>query len=588
MAETSSNPSAVAGLTLVVPAKDEVVRLPPTLEAASRVLPGLALASEIVVVDDGSRDGTAALAARFAGAVPIRVVRLERNRGKGAAVAAGIAAARHPFVAFTDADCPYDLSALRPMLEALAGRTADVAIGARDLVESGVSRGYGPLRRLSGKMLSGLTRAVIGLPMRDSQCGLKAFRTETARSLFAVRTIDGFGFDFELLAAALANGLVVERFPVRLSHDDDSRVDVLRDGLAMFRQLWLVRAGLRRGDYRLPVARQAADGAVERAGNGAAPVGGVAARPRSETASAAVANECPLCGSSERRPRARRGSFHMVECDECGLWRLDPLPTRAALERFYRDEYYANGAPSETGYGDYAAQADDLRATFAERLDLVAESRGRLLDVGGGFGFLADAAAATGRFPECWVVETSESAAARVAPGHRRVVGWFPDVDLPEAYFDLASLQDSFEHLPDPRATLARLHGVLRPGGRLLVATPNTASLIARLQRGAWVSLKFPEHVLLWSPRPMRRALREAGFEIERIVPAGQWVRLDFLAHRVFSGRPRAGAAAARALRAIGAGGVRAWVPSGSIAVVAARPGDGRSRDREADGGEPS
>ena len=79
-----------------------------------------------------------------------------------------------------------------------------------------------------------------------------------------------------------------------------------------------------------------------------------------------------------------------------------------------------------------------------------------------------------------------------------------------------------------------------------------------------------------------------AGFEIERIVPAGQWVRLDFLAHRVFSGRPRAGAAAVRALRAIGAGGVRAWVPSGSIAVVAARPGDGRSRDREADGGEPS
>jgi glycosyltransferase involved in cell wall biosynthesis len=241
----------VEGLTLVVPAHDEETRLTLTLSAASRLLPGLARRAEIVVVDDGSRDATASVAAGFASAVPLRVVRLATNRGKGAAVHAGIEAAREPFVAFTDADCPYDLEALRPMLASLAAGRVDVAIGARDLAESGVSRAYGRLRRLSGRALSLLTRVVIGLPFRDSQCGLKCFRTDTARALFAVRTIDRFGFDFEMLAAALDNGLRVERFPVELTHHDDSRVEVVRDGAEMLRQLWQVRRRLRRGGYRL-------------------------------------------------------------------------------------------------------------------------------------------------------------------------------------------------------------------------------------------------------------------------------------------------------------------------------------------------
>ena len=209
------------------------------------------------MVDDGSRDGTARVAGQFASSVPVRVVRLPENRGKGAAVHAGIEAATREFVAFTDADCPYDLDALRPMLAAIEERRADVAIGARDLVESGVSRGYGALRRASGKALSLLTWAVLGLPIRDSQCGLKCFRTDTARALFSVRTIDRFGFDFEILTAALDNGLRVERFPVELSHHDESRVDVLRDGTEMLRQLWEVRRRLRRGDYRLPPGRRA-------------------------------------------------------------------------------------------------------------------------------------------------------------------------------------------------------------------------------------------------------------------------------------------------------------------------------------------
>src|SRR5262245_54460944 len=94
-------------VSLIVPAYNESARLPATLRHAAESLPRLAAASEIIVVDDGSDDDTAVIAERFESAVPLRLIRLPRNRGKGAAVAAGIAAAVHPFVAFTDADCPY-------------------------------------------------------------------------------------------------------------------------------------------------------------------------------------------------------------------------------------------------------------------------------------------------------------------------------------------------------------------------------------------------------------------------------------------------------------------------------------------------
>src|SRR5262249_19690571 len=154
----------------------EASRLRPTLERAAAALPRLVDEAEIIVVDDGSADETARVAAEArTGEVPVRVVRLERNRGKGAAVARGVAAPRHPFTAFTDADNPYDLDILAEMLASLAGGRAEVAIGARDLAGSEVNRGYGALRWVSGKAFSLLTYAAIGMPFRDSQCGLKAF-----------------------------------------------------------------------------------------------------------------------------------------------------------------------------------------------------------------------------------------------------------------------------------------------------------------------------------------------------------------------------------------------------------------------------
>lgn len=533
--------AAPIALSLIVPAYEEEARLPATLRHAVEALPRLADASEIIVVDDGSRDATAHVAETFPSPVPLRVIRLSENRGKGAAVAAGVAAARHPYVAFTDADCPYDLDRLRAMLAALEAGTADVAIGARELAESEINRGYGALRLLSGRTLSVLTSLALDLPFRDSQCGLKLFRTDVAHRLFALRTIDGFGFDFEILTAALQQGFRIQRFPVRLTHNDDSRIRLVRDSLRMARDLWRVRRKKRGGLYA-------------RIAEGTAP------------------RTCPLCGGTEHAPRMARLGYRMVECRDCGLWYLNPAPSAATLARLYEDGYFTSAAPTATGYADYAGMADDARDTFRRRLALVERhvGSGRILDVGAGYGYVAEVAAT--RFPEQWIVERSPEAAARARAGSDAhvVVGTWEGADVPEGYFDVVSMQDCLEHFPDPVGALVKARAALRPGGALLAVTPNVDSWIASVQGRRWVSLKFPEHVVLFSERTLRRALETAGFRVETVVSAGQYARLDFLAHRIASGFPRVGDALAGMLQACGGSRRRVYVPSGSIAVVAA------------------
>lgn len=522
-------------LSLIIPAYEESRRLPTTLEKATRALAEITSEAEVIVVDDGSRDATAQVAASFEGEVPVRVVRFEANRGKGAAVSRGVREARHALVGFTDADCPYDLSALRPMLAAMSEGRADVAIGARDLAGSEINRGYGIARYVTGRSFSLLTWLAIGLPFRDSQCGLKAFRADVAKELFALRTIDGFGFDFEVLAAAVAAGHRVERFPVQLTHNDDSRIRLVADSAQMAADLLRVRRNFRRGAYE-------------------------------RLASAAQAVPCPLCGEEEFSPRAANHGFRMVECLGCGLWYLNPMPTSETLSALYGATYYESDASLQEGYEDYEHGANDFRETFARRLSLVEPGR-RILDVGAGFGYLLDAA--RGRFDERWGLEMSDTAASRIAPDHRRLVGSFDSADLPEGYFDVVSMQDCLEHLPDPRAALRRVRTLLRPGGTFLATTPNVGSWLRHVQGRNWVSLKFPEHVALYSEKTLRRVLEETGFQVEQMAPAGQYARVDFLVSRALRGYPAIGRGLSRAVRAVGGQGRRFYVPSGSITVAA-------------------
>ena len=235
---------------MVVPAYNEAARLPATLAALEAHLTTLDGASEIVVVDDGSVDGTAALVAgRPRGVVPVTCVRLPVNRGKGRAIVTGVAASRGRVIAFIDADLPYTLANLDEAVRRVTSGEADVALGARDLPASSYDPSYPLARQVAGRTYAALVRLALGLPFGDTQCGLKSFRRASARALFPLLTIEGYGFDVELVYLACTRGHRIVRFPVTLSHRHESRVRLVRDSLRMFGDLWRVRRNEARGAY---------------------------------------------------------------------------------------------------------------------------------------------------------------------------------------------------------------------------------------------------------------------------------------------------------------------------------------------------
>src|SRR6185369_6552402 len=208
-----------------------------------------------VVVDDGSVDATATLVeARTSGGVPIRLLRLHENRGKGRAVVAGVAASRGHVIAFIDADLPYTLANLDEAVRLVTTGGADVALGARDLPASSYDPSYPVARQVAGRTYAWLVRVALGLPFGDTQCGLKAFRRDSAAALFPLLTIPGYGFDVELVYLAVTRGHRVARFPVTLSHRHESRVRLVRDSLRLAGDLWRVRRNDARGVYGPPTS----------------------------------------------------------------------------------------------------------------------------------------------------------------------------------------------------------------------------------------------------------------------------------------------------------------------------------------------
>jgi dolichyl-phosphate beta-glucosyltransferase len=233
-------------LSIVIPAYNEAERLPPTLAALQAFLATRPWRPEIVVVDDGSTDGTAA-AAEAAG-FPLRVVSLGVNQGKGAAVKRGVGEARGACLAFVDADLPYAFDGFDLAMQRLAAG-ADLVIGGRDLPESSLVLGYSWARRLSGEVYSLLVNALAVHGIPDTQCGFKWFRTRVARELFARVTLTGYAFDVELLTLAQRWGLRIDRIPVQFTHSDASKIRLVRDSARMFWDLLKVTRRRARGVY---------------------------------------------------------------------------------------------------------------------------------------------------------------------------------------------------------------------------------------------------------------------------------------------------------------------------------------------------
>lgn len=231
-------------LSVVVPAFNEESRLPGTLARVLSFLEGAERwrPAEVVVVDDGSRDGTAAVAEGFGGrdGVEIRVCRLGVNRGKGAAVRAGLAASRGEWVLISDAD----LAAPIEDVDLLHAAGVDLAVGSRALRRELISRRQPRARDLMGRGFNLMLHALGLTSLRDTQCGFKLLRGEMARVLAGRLRLAGFAFDVELLARTRRLGGSIREVPVHWEHVDESRVQAVRHSLQMARDVVRLRVWL--------------------------------------------------------------------------------------------------------------------------------------------------------------------------------------------------------------------------------------------------------------------------------------------------------------------------------------------------------
>jgi len=235
-------------LSVVVPAYNEEQRLAPSLRQALEYLARRGGTYELLVVDDGSRDGTSRVAAEFAGQ-GVRVLRHDPNRGKGAAVRAGLLASRGRKVLITDADFSTPIEEVEK-LERFLGDDTPVAIGSRGLADSQIRQRQPFYREMMGKTFNRLIRLFGGVRgIRDTQCGFKLVRGEEGRRIAAELKIDGFAYDVELIWLARRRGYKVAEVGVIWVNSPDSRVDPIRSSFSMLRDVLTMRLR-HRGDRR--------------------------------------------------------------------------------------------------------------------------------------------------------------------------------------------------------------------------------------------------------------------------------------------------------------------------------------------------
>lgn len=232
-------------LSIVIPAFNEAGRILQTLE---RILDFIRLERidvEVLVVNDGSTDGTGDLVRKripsFAPIATLRVLDNPGNRGKGYSVRHGVLESKGKQVLFSDSDLASPIEEYHKLAAPLNRGEASIAFGSRALKESQIKVHESWLREWSGRTFNLLVRVVSRLPFKDTQCGFKLFTREAADAVFPLQTINGFGFDVEILYIARKLGFRMVEVPVVWSHAAGSRINVLTDGARMFWDVLSVR-----------------------------------------------------------------------------------------------------------------------------------------------------------------------------------------------------------------------------------------------------------------------------------------------------------------------------------------------------------
>jgi dolichyl-phosphate beta-glucosyltransferase len=226
-------------LSVVIPAYNEERRIEPSLRQALEYLSRRKLPYELLVVDDGSKDGTARVAEAFAGQ-GVRVLRHERNRGKGAAVRTGLLASRGRKVLISDADFSTPIEEVEKLERFLQDGTP-LVIGSRGLADSQVRQRQPFYREMMGRTFNRLIRLFGVRGIRDTQCGFKLARGEEGRRIAAELKIEGFAWDVEMIWLARRRGYGVAEVGVVWVNSPDSRVDPIRSSFSMLRDVITMR-----------------------------------------------------------------------------------------------------------------------------------------------------------------------------------------------------------------------------------------------------------------------------------------------------------------------------------------------------------
>lgn len=239
-------------ISIVIPAYNEERRLPATLDKVLAYLDAKDYpSSEVIVVDDGSSDGTAQVIDRYQSADPrVRLVSNPGNRGKGYSVRHGMLEAEGEWRLFSDADLSAPIEELDRLLTAAKEQGAAVVIGSRALDRSLIKVHQSFFREVAGRIFNLSMRLLTGLPFHDTQCGFKLFEGRAAQEIFRRQRIDRFGFDAEALFIARILGFHTIESPVRWSHTEGTKVRMFADSMDMFLDLMRVRWNHVRGLYR--------------------------------------------------------------------------------------------------------------------------------------------------------------------------------------------------------------------------------------------------------------------------------------------------------------------------------------------------
>lgn len=239
-----------ADLDLVVPAYNEEVRLPSSLARLKAFGEELHIVLRLIVVDDGSTDGTAAVVERCCDELSesrfsIELVRTA-HRGKGAAVRAGMSLISAPVVAYCDADLSAGPDAIAILYRRVANGV-DVALASRGIAGAELVVRQPWYRERAGKLFNVALRALTGLKFRDTQCGLKVFTNNSATRIFQHQRLDGFAFDTEVVVLAQRMGFTTVEVPIRWAHDAGTKVSLVRDSITMAADLVRTVRRLRTG-----------------------------------------------------------------------------------------------------------------------------------------------------------------------------------------------------------------------------------------------------------------------------------------------------------------------------------------------------